>query len=411
VLLRWQDQILGPRQERMIIFDGKKVRHAGVEIVNAVDAQTFLISIFVPRLLESFALNTAQFGALYAGATLLSAANLPFFGRLIDRVTLRTFSLAVGLSLVASCFAMALAPNVAVLFLAILGLRLTGQGLLSLTASTTMARVFPEGRGKALSVSGLGYPLGEGLLPMAIVLLVHAAGWRLSWGILGGVIAVLLLPAMSSLLRDIEPQHQGEVAEHKAHPPKLRLLRDGRFYLLLPGNLFLPVVLTALFLYQVPLADARGWSAQTMAAAFVGFAIARMASSLIVGPLIDRMGAVRLFPVILLPACVGLMALSLGSAPWIAFVYLILAGVSQGIASPMMTALWAEIYGVESLGATKGTVATFGVFATALGPVVLGGLLKADVTFAAIIPATAMLGMLAVGISFLARSRLRRSAI
>jgi hypothetical protein len=39
VLLRWQDQMLGPRQDRMVIFDGKKVRHAGVEIVNAVDAQ------------------------------------------------------------------------------------------------------------------------------------------------------------------------------------------------------------------------------------------------------------------------------------------------------------------------------------------------------------------------------------
>jgi hypothetical protein len=39
VLLRWQDQILGPRQDRMIIFDGKKVRHAGVDIVNAVDAK------------------------------------------------------------------------------------------------------------------------------------------------------------------------------------------------------------------------------------------------------------------------------------------------------------------------------------------------------------------------------------
>jgi hypothetical protein len=75
----------------------------------------------------------------------------------------------------------------------------------------------------------------------------------------------------------------------------------------------------------------------------------------------------RMFPVLLLPACVGLLALSVGTAPWIAFVYLILAGVSQGIASPMMTALWAEVYGVESLGATKGTVATFGIFATALG--------------------------------------------
>jgi hypothetical protein len=39
VLLRWQDQILGPRQDRMVIFDGKKVRHAGLEIVNAVDSQ------------------------------------------------------------------------------------------------------------------------------------------------------------------------------------------------------------------------------------------------------------------------------------------------------------------------------------------------------------------------------------
>lgn len=39
VVLGWQDQILGPRQDRIIIVDGKKVRHGGVEIVNAVDSQ------------------------------------------------------------------------------------------------------------------------------------------------------------------------------------------------------------------------------------------------------------------------------------------------------------------------------------------------------------------------------------
>jgi MFS family permease len=370
--------------------------------------QTFLISIFVPRLLETFALNTAQFGALYAGATLLSATSLPFFGRLIDRVTLRSFSLAVGLGLVVSCFTMALAPNVALLFIAVLGLRLTGQGLLSLTASTTMARVFSEGRGKALSVSGLGYPLGEGLLPMLIVLLIHAAGWRLSWGILGGVIALLLLPAMISLLRDVEPLHQREVAGHKEQPPRLRLLRDWRFYLLLPGNLFLPLVLTALFLYQVPLAEQRGWSAETMAQAFIGFALARVGASLLAGPLIDRRGAVRLFPVILLPACLGLGVLSTGTAPWTAFVYLILAGVSQGIASPMMTALWAEVYGVESLGATKGTVATLGVFATALGPLLLGWVLKLGVGFQVIVPFCAVGGVAATILNFVVRPWLAR---
>lgn len=38
VLLRWQDQILGPQQDRIVIIDGKKIRHGGVEIVNAVNS-------------------------------------------------------------------------------------------------------------------------------------------------------------------------------------------------------------------------------------------------------------------------------------------------------------------------------------------------------------------------------------
>jgi hypothetical protein len=38
VLLRWQDQILGPKQDRIVIIDGKKIRHGGVEIVNAVNS-------------------------------------------------------------------------------------------------------------------------------------------------------------------------------------------------------------------------------------------------------------------------------------------------------------------------------------------------------------------------------------
>jgi MFS family permease len=370
--------------------------------------QTFLISMFVPRLLETFQLNTAQFGLLYAAATITSALSLPFFGRLIDRTTLRRFSLAVGLGLVLACFLMALAPNVPLLFLAILGLRLTGQGLLSLTASTAMARVFGQGRGKALSLSGLGYPLGEGLLPLLVVLLIHGVGWRFSWGILGTLIALLLLPATYSLLADVEthPLASPQKPSRTSAPGKVALLRDRRFYLLLPGSLYLPLVLTALFLYQVPLAEHRGWTAQTMATAFIGFAVARSGASLAAGPLIDRWSAVRLFPAQLLPVSAGVLMLSFGTAPWTALVYLFLAGVSQGIASPMMTALWAEVFGIKSLGAIKGTVATFGILSTALGPVLLGACLKAGISYAQILPATAALGILTTVFNFLVRRRL-----
>ena len=38
VLLRWQHQILGPTQDRIVIMDGKKVRHGGVETVHAINS-------------------------------------------------------------------------------------------------------------------------------------------------------------------------------------------------------------------------------------------------------------------------------------------------------------------------------------------------------------------------------------
>ncbi|MDF1552878.1 MAG: MFS transporter [Deferrisomatales bacterium] len=371
--------------------------------------QTFLLSLFVPLWLEAFALDAARFGVLYAGATLLSAASLPFFGRLLDRTSLRRFSLAAGFGLVAACLATAAAPGAGGLFLALFGLRLTGQGLLTLTASTTMARAFEKERGRALSVSGLGYPLGEGLLPLGVVLLLHRAGWRWSWVLLAGVVALVLVPAMTLLLRP--RAGRGGLREGTAVPAgrlagNPALLRDARFYALLPGSLLVPLVLTALFLYQVPLAETRGWPAQTMATAFAGFAAARFGGGLLVGPWIDRWGATRIFPFAPLPLCAGLFALSVGSAPWVALVYLSLAGLSQGIASPTLTALWAEVYGVESLGATKGTVATLAVFATALGPVAVGGLLTAGVPFAAIVPGCLGLGLAAVGVSLLARRHL-----
>jgi hypothetical protein len=37
VLLRWQDQVLGPTQDRLVILDGKEHRHADGETVSAVD--------------------------------------------------------------------------------------------------------------------------------------------------------------------------------------------------------------------------------------------------------------------------------------------------------------------------------------------------------------------------------------
>jgi hypothetical protein len=38
-LLRWQEQVLGPAQDQLVIVDGKTLRHAHVELVSAVNGQ------------------------------------------------------------------------------------------------------------------------------------------------------------------------------------------------------------------------------------------------------------------------------------------------------------------------------------------------------------------------------------
>lgn len=49
VLLRWQEQVLGPSHDPLVVIDGKKLRHAGREIVNMVDGHgRFLGSAVTP---------------------------------------------------------------------------------------------------------------------------------------------------------------------------------------------------------------------------------------------------------------------------------------------------------------------------------------------------------------------------
>jgi MFS family permease len=364
--------------------------------------QTFLISVFVPQILTDFSLNSGQFGTLYAAATLCSAASLPFFGKLLDRADLGRYTFTVGLALVFSCWLLALSPNVPVLFLALLGLRLSGQGLLGLTASTAMARMFTDFRGRALSISGAGYPLGEGILPILVVLLLQHVGWRIGWGIAGLFIAVVFLPLIEHLIKGSSAYAEQNRSDARPWSRK-QLLTDWRFYLFLPGVLTVPFLLTGTFLYQMNLAEFKGWTAPMMASGFTAYALVRMIGSIAVGPWIDRLGAARMFPFSLIPLALGTAILWTQSADWVLYAFFISAGISQGIAGVIMTALWAQRYGAGVLGRVKSVVSMLVVFSTACSPVLFGWLLAAGNTFGQILPGALILCLFAIASGLLAQ--------
>lgn len=356
--------------------------------------QTYYVSLFSAEFRDAFGLGHGGFGLVYSVATLASAVCLVWLGRKIDHMDLRWYAGLACAGLVVACFITSAVASAVWLTLAIFLLRLTCQGLMSHTAVTTMARYFEAERGRAVSVAQLGYAIGRAAFPVGAVLVVAAVGWRQTWMLTGIVLAVVLVPAVLWLLR-------GQAERHRAHVARLQrvsadagaaarqwsradVLRDPRFYLLMPLTLASSFITTGLVFHQVHLVAAKGWDLTWFVGSFVLFAIATTVAALIAGPVIDRHGAARLLPYFLLPMAASLVLLAYADHALVVPVYMIATGVSSGAAMTIAGTLWAEIYGVRHIGAIRAVTSALTVFASALSPVAMGWLLDAGVSIEAI---------------------------
>ncbi|MFO7846179.1 MAG: MFS transporter [Balneolaceae bacterium] len=345
--------------------------------------QTFLISLFVPYYLSAFNLTNASFGSLYSIATLASAFALPYLGQWIDRIPLRNYSFLVATGLLGSAILMSVSWHISLLFISLLMLRLTGQGLSGHTAQTTMARFYDNQRGKALSISSMGFPLGEAVLPLAIAGLLAIFHWRVTWGIMAASIALILMPLLWYLLNeraDISDDTEKTDREESTFESYKLILKKPKLLVVLPATLLPPFWVTGLFLYQVSAADQLGWTAAIIASSFVAFAIARIGMGLFAGPLIDRYSAHKIFPLILVPMAIGLTVGAMFTGNWAAFVYMGLMGATMGIAGTTKSALWAEMFGTGMIGTVRSLISSIMVLSTAVSPFLLGWWLDIGMT-------------------------------
>lgn len=372
--------------------------------------QTFLVSLFVPDFLDAFPLDEGSFGLLYSGATLTSGLLLPWVGKWLDRKPLHRFTLGVLALLAAAAFTVAGAWHVAVLGAGLLGVRLGGQGLSSHTALTAMGRYYRAARGKALSISNLGFSLGEAALPLLLTGAIAWIGWRWTWVGLGTAVA-LAAPLLVMLLRssgvELDPREairrrgeegdgrsgtdrggqesrsvpggsEGEPSEGAAgrranrHHTRRDVITDPTFWCVVPAALLPAFWLTGFFLYQTGIAEAKGWSGTLMASAFVSFALVRVAFTLGTGEWVDRLSARMIFPLTVLPMGLGIGLLWALDWVWVAYVFMALLGVTSGMNASVKTALWAELYGTEHLGAIKSMLASLMVISTSAAPPVVG---------------------------------------
>lgn len=341
--------------------------------------QTFFISLFGAAIRDEFGLTDGLFGALYGLSTLCSAATLALVGHRVDSSDLHKFTLYVAGLLAAGCALLAASPNIITLALSLYLLRLTGQGLMVHTAVTMIARALPGDRGKGIGVAALGLPLGEAVLPLVAVSSMELVGWRPVWAIHAGVVLLGAALALSFLPKAAYRPFgsaDGDVQDRRSISS---LLLDARFTMAVPLMMAAPFVTTGFFFHQARLAEEKSWSLSWIAVCFVAYAIARAGSLLLVGPLIDRFSAVRIFPLLAIPQAVAMVLLIGFDHAWIVPAYLVLFGLAAAMAGTLGTALWAEIYGSASVGRVRGLTAAASVVASGAAPACIGLLIDEGV--------------------------------
>ncbi|MEM7612228.1 MAG: MFS transporter [Pseudomonadota bacterium] len=347
--------------------------------------QTYFISASVAEWQMAFDLSHGEFGRLYMMATLASALCLPFVGRLVDVMPEHKTILIVVPLLALATWLAALASSVAVLVVAIFLLRLLGQGMMTHIALTATGRWFAAGRGRAVSLVVLGHQGGEASIPLAFAVIATAFGYQAGWIVAGTTLLLVGLPLAAWCYH--KPRSPN--ASHDSDPisqdvgrswTRAQVLRDPIFWVLLCGVLAPAFIGTTIFYHQDYLAELQGWPPQLFAQSLMVMAVTTVVVALIIGTIIDRIGAVRILPVFLLPLASACFALSSAGSPATLFVTMFLLGVSYGVSSTLFGALWPEVYGTLHLGAVRSVIVSAMVFSTAAGPGITGTLIDAGIS-------------------------------
>ena len=342
--------------------------------------QSFFLGLFNSSIRDALSITHGQFGSIYASATLLSSIVLVWIGKKIDDVNILKFASYVIIFLSASCFIFSKISSVIFLFVGIFLMRLSGQGLSSHTATTTISRFFEKNRGRALSTGWLGLSLAEFIMPVLIVFLLTFIEWRDIWVSIS-ILVILVLPiATFFLVKDVKldtreesktEENNKEIKQWK----RIEVLKDYRFYIICMTMLAMPWIATGSFVYQSFISSSKEWGPYVIAQSFMSYSILSVITLFLSGFLIDKFSSRRLLIYMNIPLFFSTVVLYYFNAPLSSFVFFGLLGVTNGLANVLGSSTWAEIYGVKFIGSIKALTTALMVFATAFGTALFGFLI------------------------------------
>ena len=374
--------------------------------------QSFFLGIFNPSIRNELSISHGQFGSIYASATLLSSFVLIWVGKKIDDIGIVKFSFLVILLLAFSCFFFSTISSMPLLFIAIFLMRFSGQGMMSHTATTTIARYFTKSRGKALSSGWFGLSTAEFILPVLMIYLLANNDWKNIW-IGSSIIIIILLPLTTYFLvknlnfdsresSDDREFNEGKIKNWK----RFEVIKDYRFYIVCANMLAMPSIATGTFVYQSFILSSKNWGPYVIAQSFMVYSILSVITLFFSGFLIDRFTSRKLLVYMNIPLLLAVLVLIFFDSHISSFFFLGLIGITNGLCNVLGSSTWAEIYGVRYIGSIKALTTALMVFATAFGTALFGILIDTGFSIEQIAMFSGIYIFLSVFSLFLIRKRI-----
>ena len=379
--------------------------------------QTVGVSVFVDPMMATLDLTRSQVSAAYLVGTLLASFALPRVGRALDEHGTRRTLLVVALALGVALAGMGAVAGIVTLTLGFVGIRMLGQGSLSLIATNAVAPWFTRRRGFAIGiVTAVGSSL-IALVPLLAAWGIGQVGWRSMWVALGVLVVVVLVPiALRGFIdrpADVGQHPDGEApvedtddtddaddtdgsddasvgaampstsgpagvpavaakgpARGRDHT-RAEALRTPMLWALIGGSVATGMLTTAMAFHQIDLLGEQGLTPVQAAANFLPQTVATFSTVLIVGALVDRVA-----PRWILLTSMGLLTAAMLAVPFVrpgasAVAYGMALGASGAAARALEAGAVPRLYGLRHLGSIRGVVTALGGASTALGPLAL----------------------------------------
>jgi MFS family permease len=333
--------------------------------------------LLLPLIGAELGLSYSQIGLIMTCQYIASAiANVPG-GVLVDTVGRKGLLMAVSLFWIGFPYLLIGFTHSYVMLLACVALVGFGNSLWHPTAIPTLGRRYPERKGLALSIHGMGGNVGDAVAPLLIGAALGFFTWRevVVLNVVPGLVVAILLLAFLGTLRLGAKKTESETQSFATYMSGLRvLLRNRALVLLSTGSAFRTMTQSALLTFlPVYLAHDLGYSPVWVGACLFALQAAGFAASPIAGHLSDRLGRKQILVSSMLATGVVLaaMAFSGGSPLFIALVAVL--GFFLYATRPVIQAWLLEATPANMAGSSIGVLFGAQAVGAAIGPL-LGGL-------------------------------------